>query len=80
MSQQTAERRSVPKRPTKPDGGDQPRSDRITVKLDRELMRKASAVADWNETDKQDYLEELLRPLIEADYRKFLQHESESIG
>jgi hypothetical protein len=51
-------------------------SDPITVKLNRELMRKAEAVASFRGVSRQDYLEALMRPLIEADYRAFLREES----
>lgn len=69
----TLEPRIVPPK-RKPDN----QTDRVSLKLNRELMRKASAVADFKGIDRQDYLEEVLRPLIEADYREFLKRESES--
>lgn len=73
MNQATLERHEMPKQPKKP------ASDRITVKLDRELMRKANVVAEFKGLDKQDYLEELLRPLIEADYKEFIQSEAKDL-
>jgi hypothetical protein len=53
-----------------------PAGEPITVKLNRELMRKAEAVASFRGVSRQDYLEALMRPLIEADYRAFLREES----
>jgi hypothetical protein len=57
----TATMRPRPVSKKRPAGEPSKPSDPITVKLNRELMRKAEAVASFRGVSRQDYLEALMR-------------------
>jgi len=49
---------------------------KTTMKVDAELLRKARHVAIYKEIDLFDYIEGLLRPLIEAAYIRMIKDEA----
>jgi len=49
---------------------------KTTTKVDAELLRKARHVALYKDVDLYDYIEGLLRPLIEEDYTRMIKREA----
>lgn len=50
-----------------------------TAKVPVDLVRKARVVATIRSMDIQEYIESVLRPAIEADYRKAIQDEAKGL-
>lgn len=62
----TARAEPVAKKPSKVGG--EGASGKTTVKMDSELHRKARTVASYRGKELTDYLDELVRPMIEKAY------------
>lgn len=50
-----------------------------SIKLDAEVVRKARIVVDFRDSTLGDYLSNLLRPIVEADYRKHIEESHKEI-
>lgn len=50
------------------------------TKVDKELLRKARAVADKRDIDLYDYLEAILRLPVESDYDRLLEEDRRPRG
>ena len=49
---------------------------RVTTNVDPGILRKAKIVATDRRVEMFDYLDSILRPVIERDYDKFIKDES----
>lgn len=57
-----------------------PKRNDASVKLDAEIVRRARLITDHSGASIAEYLSELLRPLVDRDYKRFkkqLQEEDE---
>lgn len=50
--------------------------EKTTTKVSRDLLTRAKAVANHRGLDLFDYLDRLLRPLVEKDYREYIRTEA----
>jgi hypothetical protein len=48
-----------------------------TTKVDRELLRKARALADFRRIDLYDYIDGKLRNQVETEYRQMVRKEAD---
>jgi len=53
---------------------------KTTTKVDVDLLRKARLVAIYRNVDLFDYLEGLLRPLVDVDYARMFRNEATKEG
>lgn len=74
MSQQTL---TEPTKRKVPHGGEMPSPRKTNTKVEEELLRKARIVAESRKVDLFDYLDALLRPSVERDYRHFVRKAAE---
>lgn len=54
-----------------------PQPEKTSTKVEREILRKARAVADYKRIDLFDYLDSLLRSSVEDDYSEMLREEQQ---
>ena len=72
---------SIPVSKKKTSQTDLPESPRkTTMKVDAELLRKARHVALYKKVDLFNYIEGLLRPLVDADYTCMIRSEADRGG
>lgn len=50
--------------------------DDVVARVDREVVRQARYVADMKRISLAEYISEILKPVVAADYAKFLAEES----
>jgi hypothetical protein len=58
-------------------GGSQAPKETTTTRVEVELLRKARMVAIRRDLDLLDYVDGILRPVVERDYARMIQDESQ---
>ena len=56
------------------------RPQKTTTKLDAEVLRKARTVALYRDKELFDYLDAIVRPVVERDYHKMIEEEAKGEG
>lgn len=70
----TLTREPMGRKPDQPSSeSESPRAPMTSTRADRELIRKANVVAGSRGKDLFTYLDDILRPVVEADYAKFIR-------